>query len=220
MQLGQRFIERYTHVPTSSNLLSLCDRSSPRLNLQNNFQLVRFASSKMAKPQPVGCPVSGSALLQNPHYNKGTAHPASERNEFELSGLLPARIHTLEEQVKRAYQQYQTHRTPLGKNTFMTSMKEQNLVLYYRLIQENLKDMFPIIYTPTEGDAIANYSRIFRQSEGVFLNIEDPDSIESALAQWRHKDVDIIACSDGEQILGRSFLLYRHRGVNHLILSS
>lgn len=84
----------------------------------------------------------------------------------------------------------------------MTSMKEQNEVLFYRLLQDHLKEMFSIIYTPTEGDAIAEFSRIFRRSEGCFLNIEDSGSIETALAQWKDKDVDVIVCSDGEQILG------------------
>lgn len=156
----------------------------------------------MAASDPGRSQLSGARLLRDPHFNKGTAFTAQERKDLGLTGLLPSRIHTLEEQVKRAFQQYQTHRTPLGKNTFMTSMKEQNEVLYYRLLQDHLKEMFSIIYTPTEGDAIADYSRIFRRSEGCFLDVENPDSIEASLAQWQHKDVDIIACSDGEQILG------------------
>lgn len=84
----------------------------------------------------------------------------------------------------------------------MTSMKEQNEVLFYRLLQDHLKEMFPIIYTPTEGDAIAEFSRIFRRSQGCFLDIQDPDSIEASLSHWLDKDVEVIVCSDGEQILG------------------
>lgn len=64
--------------------------------------------------------------------------------------------------------------------------------------------MFPIIYTPTEGDAIAQYSQLFRRPEGCYLNIDNPDGIEAALkvATLAKDDVDIIVCSDGEQILG------------------
>jgi len=109
------------------------------------------------------CAITGSALLQTPYLNKGSAFSADERKEFDLEGLLPSQVNTLEEQVKRAYEQYCNKRTDLGKNTFMTSMKEQNEVLYYKLIQTHLKEMFPIIYTPTEGDAIADYSRLFRK---------------------------------------------------------
>lgn len=52
--------------------------------------------------------------------------------------------------MKRAYDQYSSRQDDLAKNTFMTSMKEQNEVLYYRLILDHLKEMFSIIYTPTE----------------------------------------------------------------------
>ena len=134
---------------------------------------------------------------------QGSAFSREERDAFGLNGLLPANINTLEQQVERAYDQYRARRTPLGKNTFMTSLKDQNEVLYYRLILEHIKEMFPIIYTPTEGDAIADYSRLFRKPAGCFMNIADPSGIDKALDQWGPpEDVDIIACSDGEQILG------------------
>ena len=60
-----------------------------------------------------------------------------------------------------------------------------------------------IIYTPTEGDAIAAYSHRFRKPEGVFLDITEPDSIERRLATYGgDKDVDYIVVSDSEGILG------------------
>jgi malate dehydrogenase (oxaloacetate-decarboxylating) len=63
--------------------------------------------------------------------------------------------------------------------------------------------MFSIIYTPTEGDAIENFSRLFRRPEGCFLNIEDADQVEDNMNQWGNpEDIDIIVVSDGEQILG------------------
>ena len=145
----------------------------------------------------------GQALMTTPYLNKGTAFTDAERKEFKLNGLLPSRVNSLDEQVQRAYDQYQDRSTAIGKNTFMTSMKEQNEVLYYRLIQDHLKEMFPIIYTPTEGDAIANYSRLFRRPEGCFLTIDRPDEIQEILNRFGEADdIDIIAVSDGEQILG------------------
>lgn len=63
--------------------------------------------------------------------------------------------------------------------------------------------MFSIIYTPTEGDAISQYSKLFRRPEGCFLNINDLDRIHSDLSQWgRPDDIDYIVVSDGEEILG------------------
>lgn len=161
----------------------------------------RFNHLQLATSRPLECALRGNALLQNPFFNKGSAFSKDERETFGLRYFLPAQINTLQEQARRAYEQYQSRSTPLGKNTFMTSLKDQNEVLFYRLIQDHLKEMFPIIYTPTEGDAIANYSRLFRRSQGLFLNIDDPEGIDAALDSWAG-DVDIIACSDGEQILG------------------
>lgn len=63
--------------------------------------------------------------------------------------------------------------------------------------------MFPIIYTPTEGTAIANYSRLFRRPEGCFLSVNEPEKVENDIAQWGPgEDIDLIVVSDGEQILG------------------
>lgn len=94
----------------------------------------------------------------------------------------------------------------MGKNTFMTSLKAQNETLYYAVLQAHLKEMFPIIYTPTEGAAIANYSREFREPEGIFLTINRKDEIgedlDQAVAASGNDEIDIIAVSDGEQILG------------------
>lgn len=60
-----------------------------------------------------------------------------------------------------------------------------------------------MIYTPTEGDAIAQYSELFRKPEGCFLNIEDQERIPEDLARWGGPDdIDLIVVSDGEQILG------------------
>ena len=61
--------------------------------------------------------------------------------------------------------------------------------------------MFSIIYTPTEGDAIQNFSNVFRRPEGCFLNIFDQDRIEDNLAQWGDaEDIDYIVVTDGEEV--------------------
>ncbi|GME22587.1 Malic oxidoreductase [Neofusicoccum parvum] len=163
----------------------------------------KFGSLPLSTSGPQDCALTGSALLNTPYLNKGTAFTKEERDEFKLHGLLPQNVQKLEEQVKRAYDQFCSRPNDLAKNTFMTSMKEQNEVLYYRLIQDHLKEMFSIIYTPTEGDAIVNYSRLFRRPEGCFLNIDDVDRIPDDLDQFGPSDeVDLIVVSDGEQILG------------------
>lgn len=61
--------------------------------------------------------------------------------------------------------------------------------------------MFSVIYTTTEGDAIQNYSRLFRKPEGCFLKINDQDRIEDSLSVFgAGDDVDYIVVSDGEEV--------------------
>ncbi|KAJ5559081.1 Malic enzyme NAD-binding, partial [Penicillium sp. DV-2018c] len=164
----------------------------------------KFRSLPRAAVGPLVCPYKGSSLLQSSQFNKGSAFPENERTKFNLHGLLPPNIQTLDDQVARAYQQYQSRGDDLAKNTFLASMKTQNEVLYYKLVQTHLKEMFSVIYTPTEGDAIQNYSRLFRRPEGCFLNINDQDRIDEYLDAFgtRQEDVDYIVVSDGEEILG------------------
>ncbi|KAI1175609.1 malic enzyme [Nemania sp. FL0916] len=163
----------------------------------------KFAHLPLSTRGPIECAVSGTVLLNTPYFNRGSAHSLEEREEFNLTGLVPHSVQTLEQQAKRAYQQYSTRQNDLAKNTFLTSVKEQNTVLYFKLLQDHMKEMFSIVYTPTEGDAIQNFSRLFRRPEGCFLNIDNIDRVEHDLAQWgKPEDIDYIVVSDGEEILG------------------
>ncbi|KAF2644430.1 hypothetical protein P280DRAFT_465768 [Massarina eburnea CBS 473.64] len=163
----------------------------------------KFGHLPLSTSGPQETILTGNALLRTPYFNKGSAFTKEERDTFNLHGLLPANVQTLDDQARRAYAQYKSQPNDLAKNTFMTSMKEQNEVLCYRLIMDHLKEMFSIIYTPTEGDAIAKYSSLFRRPEGCYLNIEDADRVEDDINQFGSADdVDLIVVSDGEQILG------------------
>lgn len=152
---------------------------------------------------PLVCPLFGFQLLNSPLFNKGSAFTLEERSTFGLEGLLPSQINSLDEQVERAYNQVCYLKTPLAKNDFMTSMRVQNKVLFFELVRRHIRELMPIIYTPTEGDAIAAYSHRFRKPEGVFLDINKPESIDTRLAAYgENKDIDYIVVSDGEGILG------------------
>lgn len=69
-----------------------------------------------------------------------------------------------------------------------------------QLLHDHLHEMFSVVYTPTEGEAIQNYSRLFRRPEGVFLNINDMDFVKRDLAQWgRPEDIDYIVVTGTKQ---------------------
>lgn len=93
----------------------------------------QFGHLPLSTSGPLECALTGTALLNTPYLNKGAGFPADERKKFGLTGLLPANVSTLDQQVKRAYDQYSSRSDDLAKNTFMTSLADQNEVLYYRV---------------------------------------------------------------------------------------
>jgi malate dehydrogenase (oxaloacetate-decarboxylating) len=146
----------------------------------------------------------GRAVLAEPRLNKGTAFSASERRALGLTGLLPPRELSLEQQASRAYRQYLEQPSDLAKNVFLTALHDRNEVLFFRLLGRHLPEMLPIVYTPTVGEAIQRYSHEYRRPRGIYLSVEDPEGIEQALLSSGRgpDDVDLIIATDAEGILG------------------
>jgi len=146
----------------------------------------------------------GRDLLRNPRFNRGTAFTLEERRALGLAGLLPAGVQTLEQQSKRAYAQYQEQPTNLAKNEFLAALRDRNEVLYYKLLEEHLKTMLPVVYDPVVAEAIEQYSHQYQRPDGVYLSIDDVDGVEDALANFGlgAEDVDLLVATDAEAILG------------------
>ncbi|KPV41825.1 NAD-dependent malic enzyme [Alicyclobacillus ferrooxydans] len=146
----------------------------------------------------------GAELLKSPLVNKGTAFTLEERQALGLKGLLPPKVLTIDEQARRAYEQYSAQQNDLFKHVYLMALRDRNEVLFYRLITEHLSEMVPIIYTPTVGTAIQRYSHEYQRSRGVYLSIDDPDGIEEAFHNFEadSDDIDLIVATDGERILG------------------
>jgi malate dehydrogenase (oxaloacetate-decarboxylating) len=147
---------------------------------------------------------SGPKLLDDPRQNRDTAFTRSERQELGLVGLLPPAVTTLEEQAKRAYAQYQQQPTDLAKNVYMSALQDRNEVLFYRLLADHLAEMLPIVYDPTVALAIEQYSHDYRRPRGVYLSIDEPEAVETALRNTGlgADDVDLLVATDAEEILG------------------
>lgn len=143
-------------------------------------------------------------ILTNPLTNKGTAFTFEERAKLGLTGRLPAAVETLDEQAKRAYEQLSRYEKPMEKYIFLDQLHNRNEVLYYRLLTEHIAEMLPIVYDPTVGDAIKQWSRDYRRSRAVYLNVNRPEDIRASFETLGlgADDVDLIVCSDAEEILG------------------
>ncbi len=143
-------------------------------------------------------------VLEDPLLDKGTAFTQSERDTLGLTGRLPSAVLTLDQQAQRAYQQMLRQGDDLAKNVYMEQLHDRNEVLYYRVLADHLAELLPVVYDPVIGDAIEHYSHEFRRPRGLYLSIDRPDDMDKAFASLGlgPDDVDLIVCSDAEEILG------------------
>ena len=147
----------------------------------------------------------GFDVLRTPQINKGTAFSREERDALGLTGMLPAAVLTLEQQAERAYEIFANQADDLAKNRFLTAMRDRNEALFFFLLTRYIVEMLPIIYTPTVGLSIQEYSHQFRRPRGIFLSIDRPGEMESALGNAElgaGGDADLLVTTDAEAILG------------------
>jgi len=152
--------------------------------------------------RPLYIPYAGPALLSTPLLNKGSAFTAEERSSFNLEGLLPETTETIQEQVGRAYKQYCNFESDMDKHIYLRNIQDTNETLFYRLVQNHISEMMPIIYTPTVGAACENFSNIYRRGRGLFISYPNRDRIDDLLNNAANHNVKVIVVTDGERILG------------------
>ena len=145
---------------------------------------------------------AGSTLLEAPLLNKGSAFDPQERINFNLTGLLPPRFESIDEQVARAYRQYTAFNNDINKHIYLRAIHDNNETLFFKLVQNHLAEMMPIIYTPTVGDACMQFSDIYRSARGLFITYEDRYQMDDILRNATKNRVKVIVVTDGERILG------------------
>ncbi len=146
--------------------------------------------------------LTGESLLENPLLNKGSAFSARERREFDLLGILPPHVATMDEQLERTYENYCRKNTDLERYIFLASLQDRNETLFYRLLHDHIREMSPIIYTPEVGEVCENYSHIYRRPRGLYISYPQQEDIATILRGVSYRDVRIIVVTDGERILG------------------
>ena len=153
---------------------------------------------------PVRIRARGRSVLTHPMLNRGTAFTPEQRQALGLQGLLPRGVSTLEGQLRRVYAQYRRQPDDLAKNVMLGNMRDRNEVLFCRLLADHLEEMLPIVYTPTVGKAIEQYSHEYRRPRGVFLDVNHPEDVEESLGNYGldADDVDLLVATDSEGILG------------------
>ncbi|MGH7058780.1 MAG: oxaloacetate-decarboxylating malate dehydrogenase, partial [Stellaceae bacterium] len=161
-----------------------------------------FSASAGRASGIVTTPLSGFGLLSDPLLNKGTAFTDAERGLFELHGLLPPHIGTLDEQVSRRLTVLRRFESDLERYAFMRELHDNNETLFFALLTRNLEELLPIVYTPTVGAGCQQFSQLFRKPRGLFLSLPHKERLRQILANPRFDRVEAIVLTDGERILG------------------
>jgi malate dehydrogenase (oxaloacetate-decarboxylating)(NADP+) len=155
----------------------------------------------VSKPPPSDLHL-GVRILHDPVRNKGTAFSEAEREALKLTGLLPARIHSMAEQELRVLGNIRAKPTDLERYLYLIALQDRNENLFYRVVMNNIEEMMPILYTPTVGKACQEFQHIYRKPRGFYIALKNRGKIREILQNWPHKDVRIIVVTDGERILG------------------
>jgi malate dehydrogenase (oxaloacetate-decarboxylating) len=146
--------------------------------------------------------LSGQLLLDYAPLNKGSAFSDQERREFDLLGLLPPHVSSVEDQLLRNYENYRKTTTDLERYVFLTSLQDRNETLFFMLLGRHITEMLPVIYTPVVGVASQTYSHIYRSPRGLYISYPHRDEMETILDNAPRSGVEVIVVTDGERILG------------------
>jgi len=142
--------------------------------------------------------------MSAPSLNRGVGFTHEQRRRLGLTGRLPSAVLTLDQQADRVWHQLQSLATDLGRNLLLEQLHYRHELLYYKVLEDHLPELMPVVYTPTVGEAIQRFSDEYRGQRGLFLSIDEPDEIGEAFETFGlgPDDVDLIVCTDAEAILG------------------
>lgn len=142
--------------------------------------------------------------MATPGINRGVGFTHEERHKLGLTGRVPPAVLTLDQQSARVWRQLQSLTTDLGRNLLLEQLHYRHQLLYYKVLEDHLVELMPILYTPTVGEAIQRFSDEYRGQRGLFLSIDRAGEIAESFQTFGlgPDDVDLIVCTDGEAILG------------------
>ncbi|KAJ1931574.1 hypothetical protein FBU59_006662, partial [Linderina macrospora] len=154
-----------------------------------------------------------SAPPSPPSKSLGTALPYAARTALHLKGLVPSAVENFAAQEARAYEQFQAKGTPLEQYIFLSWLRNTNLDLFYRLVLKHLKEIAPVIYTPTVGQACQEFSHIYpflappSAVDGLYIPLNEVDNIDEIINNYKEsipegQQPEITVITDGSRILG------------------
>ncbi len=145
---------------------------------------------------------SGATVNNISFVNKGTAFSLTERTRLGLDAALPPTVRGLESQVENSLIKVTAKDSPIEKFIYIRSLFDRNVVLAHALIKSDIERLMGIIYTPTVGLAVQQYSSMFRQANGLHFYPGNIDQAENILRRYLHRDIRVAVVTDNQGILG------------------
>lgn len=146
--------------------------------------------------------LNGIDVLHNSLWNKGCAFMHGERDRLNIRGLMPARVESKTDQLMRTKKMVDSLRTDIMKNLYLRDLQETNETLFHAFLQKYIKEIAPIVYTPTVGLVCQRFGSDFRRPRGMYFSRHDVGQIGSLLYNWPSDDIHVIVVTDGGRVLG------------------
>lgn len=134
--------------------------------------------------------------------SQGLAFTPDQRVAKNLTGLIPHVMEDSNKQCERALKMIRTRQTNIDKYLYLSTIKSQNVDLFYRLLMDHAKELMPLVYTPTIGDVCLQYSTLYTRPEALYISIKQRKSIRTILRNWPYANPEICVVTDGSRILG------------------
>jgi malate dehydrogenase (oxaloacetate-decarboxylating) len=143
-------------------------------------------------------------ILKDLFRNRGVAFSAEERDQLGLTGRLPSAVLTVGEQAERAYIQLRSAPASTTRKLYLEQLHDRNETLYFKVLSDHPAELLPIVSDLVAGEAIGPCGHEYCSPAGIYLSIDRPDDIERSFATLGlgADDVDIIVCSDAEEVPG------------------
>ncbi len=153
--------------------------------------------------EPLAISKTGYDLLRDPLLNKGAGFSDEERTTFGLHGLLPAAVQSLADQARNEYRVIAAKGSPPERFLHLSELMSQNEHLFYRVLNEHLNDLMPVVYTPTVAWATRNFGRAYQTRRGVWLTPDHSGQMAEVLrTAVAERQIRLIVATDNESILG------------------
>lgn len=144
----------------------------------------------------------GYDVLRFNNISKGPAFTIEERQKLKLSGFLPPRVKTLDDQIRGCLAVVRQKATNIDRYIYLRNLFDRNVVLFNAVVASNVTEFLPIIYTPTVGIACQQYSKQFRGANGIHFYPGNIEYAEYILRNYTDQAIRIAVVTDNQGILG------------------